>query len=122
MESKLGPLVRAIREAGSDTERLDEDEQLPPPHVVEQLTSLIQEAELYIEGVIDGDVEVFYGEMSVTWRSDDALVRVSCFPTHPAQLIVGPRRAPLGSYRSLVNPAGADIADALSAILAAPVA
>ena len=64
-----------------------------------------------------GQVSVFFGELNITWRSGDRIVRLACFPDRPGLVQTGSLSMPVGSYRSEVNPTAELLAERLDALV-----
>lgn len=94
-----------------------EDETSPPRAVIEELTRLISEAvKLMATSMTEGVVSTFYGEINVTWRNVNDIVRLACFPNRPSILQFGSLSQPLGSYQSQPTPSALDLARRLDAL------
>jgi hypothetical protein len=92
--------ISAIERAVQHPE-LDENEALPLPAVIAEAKRILRqtEAEMQME-MPEGGVSFFYGELNITWRAGEDIVRLACFPNRPALIQVGSLSAPVGSYRS----------------------
>jgi hypothetical protein len=62
-------------------------------------------------------VSTFFGELNLTWRSGDQIVRLSFFSSRPTILQRGDLSQPLGSYTSENDPTPDAVARELEAIL-----
>jgi hypothetical protein len=95
------PTVASIEQAGSQRFSFDEDEMAPPPPVIAEAVRIVQEAAgLLSDEMPHGRVSTFWGEVNVTWRSGENIVRLACFPNRENLVQVGSLSSPLGSYRS----------------------
>src|SRR5581483_9188267 len=99
----------------------DEGEKAPSAHVVSEASRLIQEAAISLDrmGYVmpPGNVSAFFGEINISWQSDDSIVRLACFENAPSLVQTGRISEP-GSYRSEQNPDGALLAQRLSSLVA----
>jgi hypothetical protein len=101
-----------------DTTLRDEDEPSPSPAVVEQSTRLIREAANYVLGSMPpAKVAVFFGEVNVTWKSGNQVVRLAFFPDRPSVLQIGSLALPVGSYQSQPNPTPQLVAQRLNNLI-----
>jgi hypothetical protein len=91
--------ICAIQRAAQSPD-LDEDETPPLPAVVAEATRIIRQTADLMEDMPEGEVSIFFGELSVTWRAGDKIVRLACFPNRPTLIQYGSLSSPMGSYRS----------------------
>jgi hypothetical protein len=95
----------------------DDEEQPPTTAVIDQTSNLIRGASLLMRTpMLEGIVSTFYGEINVTWRTGDKIVRIACFPGRPSILQFGNLSQPLGSYQSQQNPNAQDLKTRLDAL------
>ena len=110
-------VIQAIRTKTSDLSRLDDDELFPSAEVVDAAVDFISG----LWPMLDApgppvQVGTFYGEVNLTWRWDDRMVRLAFFPDRPTQLVFGGLSEPTGSYRSEANPSHSEVAARLGAL------
>jgi hypothetical protein len=98
-DGELVGLITCIEHCGQP-ESLDEDELPPPPPVKEEAKKIISAAADLLPDMPAGKLGTFWGEVNVTWRLGDELVRLACFPDRTSIVQVGSLDAPMGSYRS----------------------
>jgi hypothetical protein len=92
----------------------DDDEPAPSESVISEISSLIGQTSAVLDDLMpEGYASAFYGEVKVTWRRSDEIVRVACFPNRPPILQFGRLSQPLGTYQSQSNPSAKDIATRL---------
>jgi hypothetical protein len=95
-----------------------DEEPRPSEAVIEKISALIRDAGDRMHGSMpDGIVSTFYGELNVTWRRDNEIVRLACFPNRPTILQYGNLSQPLNPYQSLQNPSADDVASHLAALI-----
>jgi hypothetical protein len=110
--AKLGNSIGQLREREYD------DEPEPSQAVIDQTSILVREADSLMRGTMpEGAVSTFYGEVNVTWRRDNDIVRLACFPNRPSILQFGNLSQPLDPYQSIQNPTGQDVATHLNALI-----
>ena len=90
----------------SDASKLDEDEAAPIPDVIERASQFLRELHSLMRPLPPGSVSTFYGEINITWRADNNIVRIAFFPNRPSLLQLGNLSLPLGWYHSQSNPTG----------------
>lgn len=110
-------ILRAISNAAVNPDLRDEDEAAPSPDVIGRATRLILEADKLLGGIPSGQVATFYGELNVTWRAGNEIVRLACFPHRPSLLQVGSLELPVGSYRSDEDPSSRLLAARISDLI-----
>lgn len=110
-------IISRIEEFAQKSELLDEGEPAPRQDVIAEATRLIREASSLMSGMPPGRVAAFFGEINVSWQSNDSIVRLACFPNSPTLIQVGRVSEP-GSYRSEQNPTGALLARRLRSLVA----
>lgn len=94
-------IVDRIQRVATHPDLRDEDEQAPPPEVVAAATMIIKEAASIMDTTMQPAViATFFGELNVTWRTGDEIVRLACFPGGRSLIQYGDLGAPLGSYSS----------------------
>jgi len=116
----------AIREADKIVDRIlhiavdpdlrDEDESAPPLKVVQEAVELVRGAEKLLDAMPYGQVSSFYGEINITWRVGDRIVRLACFPDRSSVVQTGSLSLPLGSHRSEQNPTAEMLADKIGSL------
>jgi hypothetical protein len=95
-----------------------DDEPEPSEAVIDQLSTLVRDADNLMHGSMpEGAVSTFYGEVNVTWRRDNDIVRLACFPNRPSMLQFGNLSQPLHPYQSIPSPTAEDIAIHLNALI-----
>ena len=103
--SQESKIVSAINNIVENPELRDDDEVVPPPVVVEEANNFVKKAaELMRKPMPPGSVSTFFGELNVTWRQGDRIVRLACFPDRGAKLQYGDLSLPMGSYSLDPNP------------------
>ncbi len=102
----------------AQTAKQEDDDELPPPlTVVTEISGLITQAShLLTNSMPEGMVSTFYGEINVTWRNGNDIVRLACFPNRESILQFGNLAQPLGSYQSQPNPNAQNLATRLDAL------
>lgn len=110
-------LIQRILDISQQPELRDEDEPAPTQQVIEQAIHLIRDADNLMVEMPSGQVSVFFGEVNVTWRAGDRIVRLACFPNRPSVIQTGYLSLPLGSYRSEPNPTAQLLAARLEALV-----
>ena len=110
-------LIQRILELSRRPELRDEGEPAPAQQVIEQAIQLIRDADGLMLEMPSGQVSVFFGEVNVTWRAGDRIVRLACFPNRPSVIQTGCLSLPLGSYRSEPNPTGQLLAARLESLV-----
>lgn len=110
-------ITRRIDQLVTQPELLDDDETPPLPAVADETKRLIRNAaNLMHEPMLAATVSTFFGELNVTWKSGDEVVRLACFPARPSIFQCGNLSLPMGSYSSMVNPTPRIIAEKLDRI------
>lgn len=104
LSSEGQDIIRAISSLAAGQELRDEDEPAPPRSVVKRAVQFVRGADKLLGGVPPGQASTFYGEINVTWRSGDTIIRLACFPSGRSLIQVGSLSLPPGSYRSEENP------------------
>lgn len=95
-----------------------DDEPQPSEAVIDQLSTLVRDADTLMDGSMpEGTVATFYGEVNVTWRRDNDIVRLACFPNRPSMLQFGNLSQPLYPYQSIQSPTAEDVATRLNALI-----
>ena len=116
-ESEAQNIIDRITQIIVDNSLLDENEPPPMPETVRSLASLIIAADIdTIYPMPYGSVSTFFGELNITWRVNDAIVRLAGFPNRPTILQRGNLSEPLGSYVSEVNPTSEVLAQYLDSL------
>lgn len=104
VNSQAERIIARINELSQNEALRDEDELAPTQNVINQATQLVREAEeLMVAPMPPGQVTTFFGEINVTWRVGDRIVRFACFPSRPSLIQTGSLSMPIGSYRSEPN-------------------
>jgi len=114
VETEVDKIIASIEQ----TVLLEEEEEpAPSPVVASQISELIRQARgLMRSPMPEGTVSTFYGEINVTWRKGNSIVRIACFPNRQPILQFGNLSQPLGSYQSRPNPPTQDLASKLDAL------
>jgi hypothetical protein len=95
-----------------------DDEPEPSEAVIDRISALARDADNLMGGSMpEGTVSTFYGEVNVTWRRDNDIVRLACFPNRPGMLQFGNLSQPLDPYQSIQNPTAEDVAIHLNALM-----
>jgi len=93
----------------------DENEPAPPQAVIDESTRLIREvANRMINSMPPAQVATFFGEVNVTWKFGNQVVRLAFFPNRPSVLQIGSIAMPVGSYQSQTNPTPELVAERLN--------
>jgi len=97
----------------------DEGEVPPPQIVVDRLVQLIRDAAGATLAMPHAQVSSFYGEVNVTWRIGDRIIKLAAFPDRPTLLQTGSILMQAGSFRAEPNPSPQRIADEINSLLPA---
>jgi hypothetical protein len=97
-----------------DPDLRDEDESAPTLPVIQEAAQFVRGAEKLLSTMPPAQVSTFYGEINITWRVGDRIVRFACFPDRPSLLQTGSLSLPVGSYRLEENPTPELLADKIS--------
>ena len=122
--SGVASLFEEIDRVAGEKDELEEGEPSPSRETVESLKSLIADTSRYLANEIPpGHVATFYGELSITWRRGDRMVRLASFP-HTGQgcrIDCGSSApGPLGEYSATRNVTASRLAAELTDLFAAP--
>jgi hypothetical protein len=116
-ESEPQSTLDRIHAIAANADLRDDDEPAPVPEVLHQANSLINEASILMETPMpSGTPSTFWGELNITWRVGEKIVRLACFANRPAILQQGDLSLPLGSYSSQPDPTGKMLALVLDAL------
>ena len=113
MSAEAEMMVQHIFYAAVDPELRDEDEPAPNCDVIQKAFQLIYAADKLLGVMPYGQVSTFFGEINVTWRGGDRIVRLACFQDRPCIVQTGSLSGPLGHYRSKPNPSPEFLANEL---------
>jgi hypothetical protein len=114
--SEAEKIIGRIRGVSQNQDLRDEDEAAPIQEVVERAIFLIRDADNLLGVMPSAQVSTFYGEVNITWRIGDRIVRLACFPDRPTVIQIGSLSQPIGSYRSEENPTSMLLAARLGAL------
>lgn len=113
-------LQRALDSIANTLNLEYDDEPAPPPDLIEEISDLVREAGSRMAGpMLEGSASTFYGEINVTWRNADEIVRLAFFPSRTPILQFGDISRP-ASYQSTENPTAADLASRLDRLTTEP--
>jgi hypothetical protein len=114
--SETDQIIKRIEEVVSDPSLRDEDEPPPPAGVADEAIALIRDAaEKLARPMLAARVSTYYGELNITWRSGDEIVRLACFPGgRPSVIQFGSLASPFGSYKLVPNATADILADRLA--------
>ena len=111
-------IIQRIWDLSQDQDLRDEDEPAPPHEVIDRAIQLIRDADILMgRAMPSGQVSTFFGEVNVTWRADDRIIRFACFPNRPSVLQSGSVSMPIGAYRSEANPTAEHLAESLKSLI-----
>lgn len=113
MSAEAEMIVQHIFYAVVDEELRDEDEAAPNCDVIQRAFKLIYAADKLLGVMPYGQVSTFFGEINVTWRGGDRIVRLACFKDHPCIVQTGSLSDQVGHYRSEPNPSPEFLANEL---------
>jgi hypothetical protein len=97
-------IVQHIFYAAVDPELRDENERAPSCEVIQRTFQLIYAADKLLGMMPYGQASTFFGEINVTWRGSDRIVRLACFQDRPSIVQTGSLSDPVGHYTSKPNP------------------
>jgi hypothetical protein len=113
-ESEIAKILARIAQTVNQE---DDEETPPPPAVVQEISEVIVQASHLMTGSMpEGLVSTFYGEINVTWRNGNDIVRLACFPNRGSILQFGNLAQPLASYQSQPEPNAQNLATRLDAL------
>ena len=111
-------IMQRVWEIVDNQDMRDDDEPAPPRAVIGEFERLIRNAaNLMMARMPEGQISAFFGELNITWRSGDRIVRLACFPNRPNIVQTGSLSAPIGFYQSEANPTSEVLAEALDTLL-----
>lgn len=114
-------LEEAIDTACSDPDNFEEEEVRPSPEAIGDLKRILNEAsEIFGGDIPQGDVAPYFGEISVTWRHNNRMLRLTAFSDgREARLDFGttPKGA-LGDYGFTPTATGDSLIQRLNWLLA----
>jgi hypothetical protein len=110
-------IIQRILYVAVDPELRDEDESAPTFKVIQETVRLIRGAEKLLDAMPSWQVSTFYGEINITWRVGERIVRLACFPERPSVIQSGSLSLPVGSYRSEENPTAEMLADRINSLI-----
>lgn len=110
-------IITCILHAAIDADLRDDNEPAPTPEVIGKMAPLIYGADRLLDSMPRAQVSTFYGEINVTWRAGDWIVRVACFQNRPTVVQIGTLSGPIGHYRSEANPTPSSLAEKLRALV-----
>jgi hypothetical protein len=120
----LASLFEEIDRVAGERDELEEGEPLPSREAVGVLKSLIAEASSYLVSRIPlAHVSTFHGELSVTWRNGDRMVRLASFsgPKQGCRMDYGSSGPdPLGKYSCTRNVTASGLAAELTDLFGGP--
>ena len=105
VDAESNRIVGRIQQVADRQDLRDDDEIAPPPIVVTSAKEMVQATAILMDRpMLPAIVSTFFGELNLTWRSGDDIVRVAFFPDRPSLIQRVNLSQPLGSYRSETNP------------------
>ncbi|MGA2714504.1 MAG: hypothetical protein ABSG41_15475 [Bryobacteraceae bacterium] len=114
-------LEEKIDAACSDPDNFEDDEIQPSPRAISELKRVLREASDIFNGDIpQGDVAPYFGEISVTWRRDNRMLRLTAFSDgRDPRLDFGTTPVgTLGDYQFYPVATGENLIDRLNWVLA----
>jgi hypothetical protein len=111
--AKAEKIIRQILEAAIDPDLRDENEPAPNREVIKKTIRLIECADELLGTMPAAQVSTFFGEINITWRAGDRIVRLACFPDRPSIVQTGSVSLPIGHYESEANPTPSLLAEKL---------
>ena len=110
-------IMQRVWEIADNQEMRDDDEPAPPQAVIGEFERLIRNAANLMKAPMpQGQISVFFGELNITWRSGERIVRLACFPNRPSMVQIGSLSLPMGSFQSEANPTPELLAEKLDAV------
>ncbi len=106
-------IVRRICYAAIDPDLRDEGESAPSLKVMQEAARLIRGAEKLLDAMPSAQVSTFFGEINITWRAGDRIVRLAVFESRPSVVQTGSLSNPIGRYESTANPTDLLLAEKL---------
>jgi hypothetical protein len=110
-------IIQHIFYAAVEPELRDENEPAPNCGVIQKAFQLISGVDRLLDVLPYGQVSTFFGEINVTWRGGDRIVRLACFPDRPSIVQIGSLAEPVGRYVSTENPTTEHLAEELGRLL-----
>jgi hypothetical protein len=108
---------KLVARIGQLREQEYDDEPEPSVAVIDQISALIRDADnLMLGSMPEGTVSTFYGEVNVTWRRENDIVRLACFSNRPSILQFGNLSQPLNPYQSIQDPTADVVASHLNVL------
>jgi hypothetical protein len=104
MSAEADMVIQHMFYAVVDPELRDENEPAPTCDVIQKTFQLIYGADRLLDVMPYGQVSTFFGEINVTWRDGDRIVRLACFQDRPSVVQTGSLSDPIGRYKSKANP------------------
>jgi hypothetical protein len=90
LQEAKSAIVLRVEQLANDPDALDEDEPAPPPHVIHEVVNLVRDAYTLLDTPPpQPTISTFYGELNITWRSNDQIVRLASFPSRPSLVQFG---------------------------------
>lgn len=111
--SEADKIIQRILYAAIDPDLRDGDESAPTLKVIQETVRLIRGAEKLLDAMPDAQVSTFFGEINITWRSGDRIVRLAFFENKPSVVQIGSLANPIGHYESEANPTASLLAEKL---------
>jgi hypothetical protein len=96
-----------------DPDLRDEDECAPSFRIVKESVRLVLDATKLLDAIPPAQVSTFFGEINITWRFGERIVRLALFENRPAIVQTGSLSEPMGRYESQENPSAATLAEKL---------
>ena len=96
--SNVDRIVAGINQIAENPDMRDEGEEAPSREVIEAASQLIRDADNFL-AMPYGIPSTFFGEVMVTWKLGNGIVRLACFADKPNIIQTGSLTQPVGSYR-----------------------
>ena len=108
-------IATRIRALAQNSDLRDEDEPAPPQNVIEEAIRMICEtSNRMASSMPSAQVATFFGELNITWKFGNQIVRFACFPNRPSVLQIGSLSMPVGSFQTQANPTPELLAERLN--------
>ena len=107
----------------SDPDNFEEGEPRPTEKATRDLKRIFNDAaEILGTDIAQGDITPYFGELSVTWRSSNRMLRLTAFSdARNARLDYGTTPpGSLGDFDAVLDATGQDLADRINWLLAVP--
>lgn len=101
-ENDISEVFERVSTIAHSADVLDVDEPAPSESTISRINTLLAQAAAEFEWSVPrfSKLSVCYGEINLTWRLGDSIVRLACFPSGKRVVQWGNVSAPMGSYKS----------------------